>query len=164
MSPSTVYFYGEWDQTLMWLRKLQLDGSIEDFEEPLKKLGEAIKSRFIWKLKRGDGTWDPLAASTVKRKGHSKFYLEHGVYQDSIQVEVERVGAKALELRVFPDGVNDEGTSYQEIARHLEYGTNKNNRIIPARPIWRPLMMRIPTIPEFRRITRAIRDSMKDAK
>jgi hypothetical protein len=153
---ATWQFYGDWDRLRDWTRKRQSGANFEDFEEVLLKLGEAIKTKAIWRMKHRDAAWPPLAASTILRKGHDRPFIDSGLYMDSITVRLVKKSKGVMELQVGPEGLTDDGYSYQDVARWLEYGTSR----IPARPLWRPLMQRIPRYPEFRDIMNKMREDM----
>lgn len=152
MAEESWTFYGDWDQLHIWLKnKSNPKVVLENLVEPMEKLGKAIKGRAIWRLKTADASWQKLAESTVRKKGHDRFYLETGNYIDSIQNETI-VGSNYILVKVGPPEDLVGGKDYQYIGRVLEFGSTT----IPARPVWRPLMNKVQKLAAYRKLLEAL--------
>lgn len=152
MAKATVQFYGDWNRMDSFLERIGYGGTQDDFEDALRSLGEAVRLLIVRRIENGDAVWPPLAPITIRRKGHPQVYVETGKFLASIRVEIVKKSSGILEVQIAPEGVNDQGVSYTDIANWLEYGTSR----IPARPLWRPIMSRIPRLKEFTQLNRLL--------
>jgi hypothetical protein len=94
----------------------------------MRKLAQKVKDHII----NQDLPWDPLAASTIARKGHDEVYVDQGIYLDNIGVWSSGLTWYAGIKRgvYYPDG-----SEVAAVAHMLENG---NGFKLPARPVWGP--------------------------
>lgn len=150
-------FYGDWSRVSNVLGGISVPRNLDSFERALANLGNAIKKKIELRVNRGDIGWPALSPRTVIRKGHTKIYVETGKFLNSIKVVVRKKSKGIIEVSIKPTGTNDEGVSYEDIHRWLEFGTSR----MPARPLWRPIMKQVPTMPEFKEVKRVLQKELK---
>lgn len=142
--------YGDWDKLGRTLRKAQSSEGAKGFEDPLRKLGDALVRKLRGHIIKQDLDWAPLSATTIRKKGHGTVYLDRGHYIRGLEVDVSSKGPYQWGLQVTVKGSHYSGLPMATLARYLETGTSE----IPARPIWRPVFAELKELPEFKDLMR----------
>lgn len=127
--------YGDWARAGTVLRGLS-QNMTKAFKITVDRNGRMLQKRLVGHIDAQDLKWVPLAPSTVKKKGHSKIYIETGSLKNGILVR--RISAPSYGYSLYigcnPWTRNKDGVKLSDIMIYLEYGTMK----IPARPLVRP--------------------------
>lgn len=139
--------YGDWERARRWTVAMQSPNMMDNLKPELLKLGEAVAEKVKYHIQAQDLSWTPLRKETIHRKGHSLAYLETHEYFNSIVAKVTRESAFSMDVSIWPDGTNSKSDlPLDQIGFWLEYGTPT----IPARPLWRQVMLEMESLPEFR--------------
>ncbi len=82
-----------------------------------RKAADDLEGRILDKMKEQDPSWKPLAASTIRKKGSTKAWIDTGNLINVIESRIERGGTQRF-IRV---GIFNHEMGY--IALCLEFGT-----------------------------------------
>lgn len=157
MTRKSVRFYGDWEKVMKVFRKKKdVARKGTPFQQELLTLGDAIKRKVREHIFSQDLGWRPLSLATESRKGGGIIYFDSGKYIRGIRVTLRKgtSGVGSTTLMVGPYGSHSPGLQMKKLAAMLEYGTNR----IPARPLWRPTMMELKTMPEYKTFIDAVLD------
>tara|TARA_R100000808_G_C2147949_1_gene155987 strand:- start:1618 stop:2295 length:678 start_codon:yes stop_codon:yes gene_type:complete len=132
------------------------DLSVENqaiFNSGVEDIGLQIQASAREKILSGDASWQALAEHpTIRRKGHSKIFIETFLYYKSIQVNVDGAstfrmmgrGSRSVDFTVSVDidpSASYSGSRYGKtipvttVAGYLEHGTSR----MVARKLWSKL-------------------------
>jgi hypothetical protein len=119
----------------------------------LDALGRKVTSLLVGHIDAQDLPWQPLAAKTIKLKGHDVIYVESKDYKKGINWDMAQIGKYQFELVIRPTGVSKRtNTSYEQIAKWLEYGVDTEEGRIPPRPLWRVVFEEMFQTDQFQRL------------
>lgn len=145
-------FSGAWGKVKDWLGGLRKGKAHKIAEDEVGKLANHVQALIRSHIQEQDLPWQPLAESTIKKKGFDDIYLERGEYIVDIGVEVKKKKTRSI-FRVGPsDRTARKGLTFQQLATYLEYGTST----IPARPIWAPTFREVKKDPRWANIIKKV--------
>ena len=145
--------YGDWDDLRFWANQTRRRATMTKIKKRFRLLGDGIIRTIQNHIKLQDLPWPELSKVTIKRKGHGKVYEETRQYMNSIRRRVTNPQSYTLSLQVYPAGNHrNAGMPMMELAEILEYGRKPEGKKkgIPPRPLWRPVMLEIPELPEYK--------------
>lgn len=135
-----ITLFGDWAGASRFIRNLapNIRSSVMyGQKKAAEQIVKAVKGH-IRDQKPPDGVvWEPLAGSTVSRKGHSDFFVDTMAYYDSIEIWRE---AYTYYCGVKRGVKNKHGKEVSYIANLLEFGTDK----MPHRELWGPVISQTP--------------------
>ena len=138
-----IDFYGDWQKFQLWVAWLRNGGHIPLVKQWMDELGKQIEQKIGEHILFQDIDWEPLAASTIAKKGHDRIYMDTGKYISSLTHNVTVSGKFDVTLTVFlKNDYPDRGEAVATIAKYLEFGTKR----MPARPLWRPVTNELPDL------------------
>lgn len=94
--------------------------------------GKLLVDKVHERISEGDPKWQPLAPSTVRKKGSSSHWKDTGRLEKHVKYKKEC--SKVVPWAEIRVGVWDPGRS--KIAEYNEFGTSK----MPARPLFGPVL------------------------
>lgn len=121
---------GDWSELKAKLKDISRGKVKDDMEEQLQDSAEDLKEAMQQYIRGQEGTWQPLAQATVKKKnGDDTILIETGEMVDSIEVTPQGDDQYVISAT---------GQRNQEILKYHEYGTSR----MPSRPVVRPVFER----------------------
>lgn len=117
----------------------------EILERIAHNVGEYIAGKIADKMTMQDPGWKPLAASTIKKKGSSKAWIDSGEIFKLISKTVESVHTEGVNPKYVNVGIFDHEKAFAALCN--EFGTNGGSVVaggmihswnhIPERPLFR---------------------------
>lgn len=124
---------GNWAGALSFFNNLPgtvKKASLDSQKDVAEKLQKIVKGH----IKANDLDFEPLATSTVKRKGHSIIFIDNYDYLRAITIWKD---GNTYHCGIKKSSRNSKGESIYKIANILEYGASTAKGEIPARPLWK---------------------------
>ena len=94
----------------------------EIFERIAQKVGDYLAGEIAVRISMQDPSWEPLAASTIRKKGSSKAWIDTGEIFSLISNTMQSVRTEGVNPKWVHVGIFDHEKAL--IAQFLEYGTN----------------------------------------